>query len=299
MLYVLPDTPPISLVGPDDTAWWTALGEAPAGRSALVIGDPANPTAALVIAASLPELGAYLPVLHTTLDRTVQDRLEMPHPAPRPPLPTPATTGAGTVPAAEADTTSNLVALPHTGIQVPDATFRVTTYQELPTPDGVAYTATVHWGSTPVGTIHNEGRGGATRYWPAAGSALDQRSLAEFVAASRGADGRSLTEEDLLEALVTEYEHARHVAHATRTGRSPIQLRAPLGVGADEAFYTADRRVVAKVATPEQRAALTARLQRLAVPDGMWWQLWTGQAWEDLTTPTQPTAPGPDRPEPR
>jgi hypothetical protein len=120
--------------------------------------------------------------------------------------------------------------------------------------------------------------------------------MAEYVAASRGADGRPLTEEDLLEDLVTEYEHAEHVARATRAGRSPIQLRAPLGVGVDEVYYTADRRVVAKVTTPAQRAALTAHLQRLAVPDGMWWQLWTGHAWEDLTTPTRPAL---DRPEPR
>ncbi|MGI5243343.1 hypothetical protein [Dactylosporangium sp. CA-139066] len=294
MLYALPATPPIALIGPDDIAWWTALGEAPAGRSALVIGDPADPAAALVIAAVPPELGAYLPVLHAALRRTVQDGSQSTAAAPPPLPPTPETTQRTTASTAEPATT--LVTLPHTGIRVPDATLRVTTYQELPTPDGVAYTATVHWGRTPVGTIHNEGRGGATSYRPTAGSALDRSGLAELIVASRGADGQPLSEEDLLEALVTEYEHAEHVAQAMRAGRSAVQLRAPLGVGLNEVYCTAERRIVAKVTTPAQRATLTAQLQRLAVPDGAWWQLWTGQAWDNLTIASQPD---PDRPEPR
>nr|BFE56399.1 hypothetical protein GCM10020063_009250 [Dactylosporangium thailandense] len=285
MLYVLPATPPIAVVGPDDTAWWAALGEASAGRSALVIGDLANPAAALVIAAALPELGAYLPAFYAALQHTVQ---AAPHTLP------PATARRTTNPAAQPATT--LVTLPHTGIRVPDATLQVTSYRELPTPDGAAYTATVRWGRIPVGSIHNEGRGGITMFWPVAGSAFDRRRLAAFVAASRSADGRPLTEEDLLEELVTEYEHAAHVARARRAGGSPVQLRVPFGVGFDGVYYTAARRIAAKVTTPAQRAALTAQLQRLAVPAGAWWQLWTGQAWEDLTTPSQP---GPARPEPQ
>ncbi|WP_432830802.1 hypothetical protein [Dactylosporangium sp. CA-092794] len=293
MLYVLPATPLIALVGPDDTAWWAVLGEDPAGRSALVIGDPDNPAGALVIVAALPELGAYLPALQAALRRTVQAGSGRNAPAPRG---TPATTRRTTAPAVEPAMTR--VTLPHTGIRVPDPTLRVMSYQELPTPDGVAYTATVQWGRVPVGAIHNEGAGGATSFWPSAGSTFGHRRLAEFVAASRGADGRPLTEEALLEELVTEYEHAGHVASATRTGRSPVRLRAPLGAdeGLDAVYSTAGHHTAAKVTTPAQRDALTAQLERLTVVDGAWWQLWTGQAWEDLTTPQQHD---PDRPEPR
>ncbi|MEU7876389.1 hypothetical protein [Dactylosporangium sp. NPDC049140] len=191
-----------------------------------------------------------------------------------------------------------MVTLPHTGIQVPDAALRVTTFQELPTPDGVAYTATVGWGRTKVGTIHQEGRGGLPYYLPVAGSTVNQRDLTAFAAASRHGDGQPLTEEDLLEEQITEYEHAAHVAKATRAGRSAVQLRAPLGAGPglDEVYYTAERFPAAKITTVAQRAALTTQLRKLTIPDGAWWQLWTGQAWEDLTTPSQP---GPDRPGPR
>ncbi|GAA4262791.1 hypothetical protein [Dactylosporangium darangshiense] len=292
MLYVLPATPTVTLVGPDDTAWWAALGADPAGRSALVIGDSADPAAALVIAAALPDLGAYLPLFHAAVRRTVDAGSGRHVTVPRPLA---APDGAAEPAAASAAT---LVTLPHTGIRVPDATLQVTGYQELPTPAGVAYTATLRWGPTRVGTIHNEGSGGATIFWPAARSAVDRRELAEFVAASRNADGQPLTEEALLEELITEYEHAAHVAAAARTADSPVRLRAPLGVngGLDRVSYTAARRTAAKVTTPAQRAALTAQLQRLAVPDGAWWQLWTGQAWEDLTTRSQPD---PDRQEPQ
>jgi hypothetical protein len=278
--YDLPTTPDITLIGPDDTAWWTALGEAPAGRSALVIGDRADPATALVITAPLPDISAYLHRFHSALIAAVQ----MAYP------PRAASALPPTTPAATAQPATGLVTLPHTGIRVPDAALHVTSYRELPTPDGVAYTATVRWGTTPVGTLHNEGNGGPTSYWPAAGSTFDPRRLAEFVAASRGADGQPISEEELLEDLITEYENVQHVTAATRAGRSPVRLRAPLGVGdgLGEVYYIAERRTTAKITTPGQRDALADQLRRVAVVDGAWWQLWTGQAWEDLTTPTQP-----------
>jgi hypothetical protein len=290
MLYELPETPAITLVGPGDASWWTAVGQHPAGRSALVIGDPADPATALVITAPLPQLGVYLHRFHAALIGAVQTADERTATARDDQSRTPRR-----APANLADTTQpapDLITLAHTGIHVPDPALQVTTYRELPNPDGVAYTATVRWGRTPVGTIHNEGTGGPTTYWPAAGSAFGHRRLAEFVAASRTADGQPLTEEVLLDELITEYENVEHVTAAARAGRSPVRLRAPLGAGdgLDELYYTAERRTAAKITTPGQRDALVDQLRRVAVVDGAWWQLWTGQAWEDLTTPTQPDA---------
>ncbi len=297
MLYDLPDGPPIVVVGPYDTAWWAALGQPSAGRHALVIGDPTTPTAAVVIAGAITDLGAYLHPLHSTLVDAVQaaylHHTEQPGTNSEPagePVPPKRTAGG---PQHDAD----LIVLPHTGIRVPDATLRVTAYRELPTPHGVAYTATLRWGNIPVGTLHNEGLGGLTTYRPAAGTPFDDARLDAFVAASRTADGQPFTEEaTLLEELVTEFENVEHVTSATRAGRSPIRLQAPLGDGLDDIYYTALRNTVPKVTTPAQRDALRAALTWPPEVDGGWWQLWTGQAWEDLTLAP---APDPDTEDPR
>jgi hypothetical protein len=187
---------------------------------------------------------------------------------------------------AEPATSADLVTLPHTGIQVPDPTLRVSSLRQLPAPDGVAYTATLRQGRTPVGTIHNEGMGGATSYHPAAGSPFGLRQLAAFVAASRTADGQPLSEEQLLEDWITEHEHAKEVAKATRLGRSPLRLRAPLDQQHfPDVIYTARHATAPKVTTAAQRTALIAELRRTPIGAGQWWQLWTGQRWEELTPP--------------
>jgi len=289
MLYDLPATPAIIVVGPDDTRWWAELGEDPAGRHALVIGDPTAPRGTVVIAGPLPDIGAYLHPLHAALTATVQEayaRLtrepgsEQPrkHPAAPPP------------PADEPRPAVSLVMLPHTGIRVPDPILRVSSYRELPTPDGVAYTATVRLHRIGVGTIHNDGNGGPTSYFPDS-NVFGHRQLADFVAASRTADGQPISKEQLLDELITEFENAEHVAAATRAGRSPVRLMAPLGAGDGlaDTYYTAHRDTAAEVTTPAQRDALTAELRRRAVVEDAWWQLWTGQRWENLTPPPQPT----------
>jgi hypothetical protein len=188
---------------------------------------------------------------------------------------------------AEQPATGELVTLPHTGIRVPDPTLRVSSLRQLPTPDGVAYTATLRRGGTPVGTIHNDGMGGPTSYHPAAGTPFGPRQLAAFVAASRTANDQPTSEEELLEDLITEYEHAKEVTEATRLGRSPLGLRSPLGGDNHFAglYYTARHATAANVTTTAERTALVAELLRTPVEPGQWWQLWTGQRWEDLTPP--------------
>src|SRR5439155_12793703 len=92
------------------------------------------------------------------------------------------------------------------------------------------------------------------------------------------------------EALVTEYENAEHVAQATRAGRSPVRLVAPIGAGDGlaDVYHTAYSTTAAKVTTAAHRDALIAALQQRAVVEGAWWQLWTGGRWKDLTAPAQP-----------
>lgn len=207
----------------------------------------------------------------------------------------------GDEPTGDADpaTESELVTLPHTGIQVPDPTLRVSSLRMLPTPDGVAYTATLRQGRAPVGTIHNEGVGGATRFSPTAGSLFGPRELAAVVAASRTGDGKPISEEELLEDWITEFEHDKEVTRAARLGRSPLRLRSPLSAADTfhdphlvDIYYTARHATAAKVTTASDRAALVAELARTPIEVGQWWQLWTGDRWEDLTPPpTRKPAP--------
>lgn len=298
MLYELPDSPGIHLVGPDDEAVWTALGVASAGRHAVVIGDVAALAQATVIAGTAADLAAWLAPFAGQLPAAVTRTVVPPRTtAPQPGGDEPSAVGVD----ADLPSVAELVTLPHTGVQVPDPTLRVSSLRQLPTPDGVAYTATLRRGRTPVGTIHNEGMGGATSYHPSAGSPFGSRQLAAFVAASRTADGRPISEEQLLEHWVTEYEHDKEITTATRLGRSPLRLRSPLSAADtfhdehfDDVYYTARHATTANVTTADDRTALIAELRRIPIEPGQWWQRWTGQRWEDLTTPPSRT-PGSGR----
>jgi hypothetical protein len=287
MLYDLPLAPPITIRGPDDIAWWTVLGEQPGERYALVIGNPAD--SPLVVAGSRAALAAYLdpregPMVgalagaHAEVHQTlaVNDARE-PVASEAPPVNEPPSLAA------------ELVTLPHTGIRVPIANLRVTSLRELPTPDGVAFTATLRLDRISTGTIHNEGMGGPTTYDAVAGSPLGPRDMTALVAASRSASGQPISEENLLDELVTEYENDCHVATAARAGRSPIRLMAP--IGGDEhladVYYTAHRTTAAAITTRAHRQALIVELRRQDIPAGAWWQLWTGQQWTNLTVPTR------------
>jgi hypothetical protein len=74
----------------------------------------------------------------------------------------------------------------------------------------------------------------------------------------------------------------------------------PLGEGPDfdGEYHTAGEADAAAVSTDAQRAALASQVRRQMPPDDdQWWQLWTGQRWEDLTPrPATSTmsSPGPD-----
>ena len=275
MLYELPDSPGIHLVGPDDEAVWTALGVAAGGRHRRHHRRPGSARPATVIAGTIADFAAWL------------DPFTGHSPAAQPTgiVGDEPTVVGPTVVGVDADPPSvaELVTLPHTGIQVPDPTLRVSSLRQLPTPDGVAYTATLRRGRTPIGTIHNEGNGGATSYSPAAGSPFGPRELAAFVAASRTADGQPISDENLLEDWITEFEHDKEVTAAVRLGRSPVRLRSPLSVvdtfhdeHFDDVYYTARHLTAAKVTTAADRAALTAELLRIPIEARQWWQMWTG-----------------------
>lgn len=290
MLFNLPAHPAFTLVSPDDTDWWTAHHAEPDGRHALVLADPITGREALIVAGPLPAVGECLGVLQRQAISALRAAAEYVPPSPF--------AMDGSMPVRAVEPAAALHPLPHTGIRLPDPDLRVTALRGLPTPDGIAYTATLRRGNTPIGTIVNDGTGGATRFQPTPGSPLGRHDLTALVAASRDEHGQPIAEEDLLEALITEYENTRHVADAARFGRSPVRLLAPIGPGGHHtAVYGAvDRTTAAPVTTPAQRAELIRALhRRRSVPGGRW-QLWDGQRWDDLTPP-QPTPAKPDQPD--
>ncbi len=285
MLFDLPTGPEIHLIGPDDTAVWTALDVEASGRHAVVIGDLATPARATIIAGLLADIATYLDPLSGPLTRALarvgaQARQPSLGRVRREAIP-----AGGNI---EDQPAVELLTLPHTGVRVPDPRLRVTSYRELPTPEGVAYTATLRLGRIPVGTTHNEGTGGPTSFHPVAESPFGWRQLAVFVAASRTCDGHPIEEEQLLDELITEYEHAKEVSKAARVGRVPLRLRSPLGYDEHlaDAYYTAQHAMTTKVTTSAQRAALVADLLAHApLQPGQWWQMWNGEQWENLTPP--------------
>lgn len=165
------------------------------------------------------------------------------------------------------------VILPHTGLRVPHDRLRVTDLRQMPTRNGVAFTATAAFDGVTVGTITNDGNGGATEPY-VAHPLFGWRELAGYVAASRR-NGAPAAEEQVLDALVEEYDTAAHVRAATTAGSTAVRLR-------DDDGNTLDLRTVQPVPprTPDAVADLTRHLtEAFPNPYGTQWQIWAGTGW--------------------
>jgi hypothetical protein len=297
VFYQLPDQPPVTLVGPTDTALWAALGVDPAGRYAVVLGEVSMPDRALVVTGSLVQLARWLDphtgdlpatLAHLGTQLPAAAASGPPVAATTPtlspaPIPTavPALNPVVAPPAAGVA----LVALPHTGLRVPHQRLTVTGYRQLPTADGVAFTATLRLDRTIVGTIQNEGMGGPTGFHPGGSPAFGYRDLSAFVAACRTSTDQPASEDEVLDGLVTEFLTAKRIRRAQQAGRCALRLMAPL-VADDPAagFYPVAEADAAMPSGPDARAVLAYQILRQSAPAvGEWWQVWTGQRWEDLT----------------
>jgi hypothetical protein len=93
-----------------------------------------------------------------------------------------------------------LIPLVHSDVHVPHRRLRVTSLNQLPTSDGVAFTAEVRLDTTPVGMIENDGHGGATTYVAVSSSPFNWRHLRQFVAQCRR-NAEPVDEQTLLNAL--------------------------------------------------------------------------------------------------
>jgi hypothetical protein len=294
VLYQLPEHhPQVTVVSPDNSEFWTLMHVAARGRYALVLGDPTAPAAAIVVVGSLVDLHRYLdpfdggvhrdlmPALHEVragLTAADWDVLQQ-RPEPARPVPVPAD--------------MELITLAHTGLRVAHDRLDITGYRELPTVDGVAFTATLRLDQQPVGLIQNEGVGGATTFYPNASAGFGHRDLDAYAHASRTPGGFRATDDGVLDDLITETLTARRVARSTRTGRSALRLLALLG--GEDHLEVGDAEATL-VRTPADRDRLIAQLLASGAPKpDEWWQLWTGDHWDDLTPRPATHTDRPDR----
>jgi hypothetical protein len=171
------------------------------------------------------------------------------------------------------------VALVHTpGLRLPHARLAVTSLQQMPTYNGVAFVADLALDGRFAGRIQNEGNGGGTAYFGLNSSRFNHQDLSEFAAACRRDDGQPIEPEWLLDALVNEYDLGRQVSAAAAAGATVARLL-------DEAGLMCDlQEIKPRPVTPAEQAAVTARLAARAAqfPWAGTWQLWDGTAWRDL-----------------
>jgi len=154
---------------------------------------------------------------------------------------------------------------------------RVTSLRELPTSNGVAFTATLRLDRKQVGVIEDSGRGGGPLFspWPDTGFGFTE--LNAFAAACRH-HGEPVSTERLLGDLVTEYDLARQLRRATAHGGTLLRLiHSDWGVSSVAALR-------AVPGTPAARRAVAAELSH--ADDGSRWDIWKGQAWEPPTPST-------------
>ena len=177
-------------------------------------------------------------------------------------------------------TADTLIRLPHSGLLVPNADWKVTSYKSLNTADGVAFNATLRWKNRIVGSAENQGYGGGT--WARMHDNTANVALDEFVQAARYDDGTNAGEEQIMDDLVTEYEWTKRVRQSDKKNGTALRLMV-----AEKQFegmqpYADEFAIWSAPITDANRDSMITQLGKHTHSDS-WWQVWNGQAWDDLT----------------
>ncbi|MCK9870319.1 hypothetical protein MRI28_11820 [Nocardiopsis dassonvillei] len=180
---------------------------------------------------------------------------------------------------------STLHPLPHTGMSVPDTSVRVSCIDDLTLSSGnIAFRAEVQAAGLPLGTFHDDGRGGATVFAPRSPKAA--LIMQFFVALSRDRNGDPLLEETVYDHLVEEFEIGEMVAQATEEGRYAVRSHTPGHIPQLHSFSLANDH-----SYPDHegaRTAVTSEPQTFG-PDTVRLELWTGTGWTEVLSHEQDT----------
>jgi hypothetical protein len=177
------------------------------------------------------------------------------------------------------------VVLTHTPLRAPHDRLTVTSSKHLPMSGGVAWTAVLRLDGRKVGSIDNQGDGGPTQFHPTT-DAFGWRQMRAFADACRWR-GLPVTEELVLDALVTEYDLTRAIRLASAKDETLVRLLS------DDSFTLVTYTVTGPQVPGREYAALTRELNtRHNDPAGSVWQIWRTNRWTYLgpaSTSTPPT----------
>jgi hypothetical protein len=172
----------------------------------------------------------------------------------------------------------NLYALPHTGMRVPNTSISVTHIDQFPLASGgIAWQAEVCVGSTPLGTLHDEGQGGSTIFEPMTDNA--RRAMDLFVTMCRDPDENPLLDETVYDTLAEEHEVASAVEVAIMKERYMIRCH-----------FESHISKLLSVTLPSEnpypdyesaRAGLSDNFAEFG-EDLIGIELWTGSAWDTV-----------------
>jgi hypothetical protein len=181
--------------------------------------------------------------------------------------------------------THALVHVPY--LLLPHGRLAVSSLQEMPTHNGTAWVADLTIDDRFAGSIESDGNGGATAYFGLNSGPFTSRDLRDYVLACRH-QGRTPTEEFVLNALVDEYDLAHQVASAFAAHATVVRLL-------DAEGHTLQTHLVQPAPiTQAQWDAVADQVQALPrlLTGGRIWQMWTGSAWCHLTdAPPEPSRP--------
>ncbi|MET8823967.1 hypothetical protein [Streptomyces rochei] len=175
---------------------------------------------------------------------------------------------------------TDLIKLPHTGLHVPGNRYTLADFQQMTTRCGIAYNAAVREGERCVGVIENQGDGGGTWFYPA--TAADHRAVHDFAAACR-MDGEPLSEEEVLNHLITEHATAQEVAKCARRRESLLRGYEEDGLPVITIAIGAPPVWLDRPDSPF--LSRLARDLKVSDPDVAVWEFWTGERWKRLSLP--------------
>ncbi|MEU7802671.1 hypothetical protein AB0B10_25765 [Micromonospora arborensis] len=181
-----------------------------------------------------------------------------------------------------------LIQFPHSGLRVPHTRLTASRLEQSETSRGVAFTATLLMDGTPVASIENRGCGGATWATFVDRKAYGEREFDEFVQACRDAAGEPVSDEQVLQDLVTEHQYSAWLRELARRGRTIVRwmVRGHDGDGKPVGDpFPMQERSCRLYPGEAWRQALADGLVKHASGDHGWWELWNGERWERLPAP--------------